>query len=279
MKIVIFYHAFLENYWRDIFQSHLETILDSGLYDNLMEIRATAIWKQEADLQDFKKIIEPYKKIKLYERYFFENPPFGMHRTYYKKGNLFCKKEEGGQLFEVQLGEGETVVKALKYAKEHSENIKYLLLHTKGCSSQFISKEANAEYDEQANNEMTERVKHQLTQINTFISNWKCAVEELNTCSWVSPFISINLWWASSELLKKFNMQKYLKWHYDTNPRGRLCRESGESPDGRISKNYLWDEEGRQVGDCYYAPRERHAFALFPLKLEKSLNDTKDVGV
>jgi len=65
MKIKIFYHLFTENYWKDIFQSHLESIVESKLYDSIEVMKVYVIWKEKEDLQKAIDMCHAYKKIKV----------------------------------------------------------------------------------------------------------------------------------------------------------------------------------------------------------------------
>ena len=115
MKIKIFYHLFTENYWKEIFQSHLQSIVESKLYDSIEVMKVYVIWKEKGDLQKAVDMCRAYKKIKVYNRNFHKDPPFGISRTVHKVGLKFTKKEGGGERFEIQLSEAETILKIVAY--------------------------------------------------------------------------------------------------------------------------------------------------------------------
>lgn len=279
MKIKIFYHLFTENYWKEIFQSHLESIIESKLYDSIEVMKVYVIWKEKEDLQKAVDMCRAYKKIKVYNRNFYENIPFGMNHTVHKVGLKLTKKEDGGERFEIQLAEGETLLKTVDDAKKNrNEEVKYLYLHSKGASSQCISRQTNKRYDEARNDEMTPQTKNTLRVVKEFVLDWEWCVQKLKTHNWIGPKkgeqfapvygTSINMWWVNSSLLRQFNMQKFLKWQCEEMERqGKKCG-------WRITKTILYNNLGQESGTLY-TPKERHAFTFFPYKIEQSLINAK----
>lgn len=279
MKIKIFYHLFTENYWKEIFQSHLESIIESKLYDSIFEMRVHAVWKDASSLSELTKMCKSHTKIKIESRNFYENIPFGMNHTVHKVGLNLTKKEDGGERFEVQLAEGETILKIVDDAKKNqNEEVKYLYLHSKGASSQCISRQTNKRYDEVKDDEMTPATKNTLRVVKEFVLDWEWCVQKLKTHNWIGPKkgeksaplygACINMWWVNSSLLRQFNMQEFLKWQYEE------LKRQGKNGDWRITKTILYNDLGQESG-ALYTPRERHTFTFFPYKIEQSLINAK----
>ena len=51
MDLKIFYHLFTENFWKEIFQFHLKSIIESELYNSIDSMTVNVIWKEEEYLQ------------------------------------------------------------------------------------------------------------------------------------------------------------------------------------------------------------------------------------
>ena len=221
MKIKIFYHAFLENRWRDIFECHLNHIIESKLYENIVEMKIVAIWKTETELQILRDIVKPYKKIKLSDRFFWDTPPFQIHRVTHRIGRTFTKKEKGGEKFEIQIGESETALKLLADAKENEEDVNYLFLHTKSTSSPCLVRHLDTRYDELESIPLTQQTKGGMRIAKGIIGVWADAVQKLETCDWRGPRTEeqhapvfgtqVNFWWIHSRLAKRFDLQKISK--------------------------------------------------------------------
>ena len=203
-----------------------------------------------------------------------------MNHTVHKVGLNLTKKEDGGERFEVQLAEGETILKIVDDAKKNpDEEIRYLYLHSKGASSQCISRQTDKRYDEVKNDKMTFQTKNGLRVVKDFILDWEWCVEKLKKYNWIGPRketdqapvygTSINMWWANSSLLKQFDMQKFLKWQYE-----ELKDRIGKKCNWRITKTILYDDLGQESGTLY-TPKERHTFTFFPYKIEQSLINAK----
>ena len=279
-NLKIFYHLFTENYWKEIFQSHLESIIDSELYNSIESMMVYVIWKKEEDLQKAIDICQPYSKIKVRNRNFSENIPFDMNHRVCKIGQKWTKEEDGGECFEIQLAEGETLLKVVDDAKKNpDEEANYLYLHSKGSSSQCISRQKNKKYEEVKNHPMTGQTEKGLQVVKKFVFDWKWSVEKLETHNWIGPVkgekfapvygTSINMWWATSSLLKKFDMQKFLKWQYY-----EMLRQGNKRPEWRIRQINRYNDVGEKI-ETFYNPQERHAFTFFPYKIEQSLTNAQ----
>ena len=295
MKIKIFYHAYLETYWKEILLSQIEEIVNSGLYDSVCEIKIRAIWKNEGSLKELENIIAPYKKIKLVSRNFWNNPPFGISFANYRVGRKFCKKEDGGERFEIQLGESETIMYLIEDSKKSDEDIKYLFLHTKGTHPGCITRQINGRLDERTDLSMPHGTANSLEVSLRMIRQWKKTVKELENYDWRGPSCtpnayptygtSVNFWWINSSYAKKFDMQLFLKWQYEEIRRQSLSsKHKARDADGiwvcptRITKFTLYDDCGNESQD-FYMPCERHTFSMFPYKLEQALKGAKGVRI
>ena len=264
MDLKIFYHLFTENFWKEIFQFHLKSIIESELYNSIDSMTVNVIWKEEEDLQKTIDICEPYSKIKICNRNFSRNIPFGVNR------NVTTKFEEH---FEVQLAEAETILKTVNDAKvNRNKKINYLHLYSKGSSSQCISRQKRRKYEEVKNDPITTKTKRDLRVIRDFVFDWRRCTRKLKTHNWIGPKKQapvygtlINMWWATSCLLRKFDMQKFLKWQYH-----EMLRQGYKRPECRIQEINQYNELGEKV-ETFYNPTDRHAFTYFPYKVEQSL--------
>ena len=205
-NIVIFYHLFLMNNWKEIFNFHLYEIVNSGLYDKVSQINVGIIYKDGIELKEFnkefnKEFFESYKKINiLYERQYDLIPV--------KVWNNPERK------MDIQLGEGETILKMVEYARENNDEDIYLFFHSKGVTdppdknrsqiSHFYNKGLSKKSDSsEARYFILRDMSHEL------IREWKRNIDFLVDNEFY--YYIWNFFWVKGSLLKKFNFDNFCK--------------------------------------------------------------------
>lgn len=269
-KIIIFYHAFLENHWLEIFLAQIETMKKAGLYEAMTEMRVGVVWKEKGQLEIIKDLISKHDKINIfYDREFDIDPPFGVNKDASSSG---IKDNR----FKEQLAESETILRMPEHAKGLGENCHYFFFHTKGVSDRrrLISIQRK-------------KIKGMIKRVtikNKLIRGWKKHCEVLKEKDYVGS--TNNFWWANSNFIAKFDIQKYLEAEREllTTGKSRIgrklalpnCDDWQAVP--KIRKDKLKDRVVSLyrlgVGDpMIYVPNDRHVFSRFVVRLENSLID------
>lgn len=238
MKTYIFYHLYIANtpVWQDILKVQFNSIVNSGLYDEVNTIYFGIVYTKEADLSKLSKFTEKYDKIKiLYKRH--------------KKS--FPIKIWSNPIIEIktQLGEGETILKMIEFAKQNSSD-NYLFMHSKGstkpnplCRSQmnhFYERGApKRKHYSRSFRDITNRyiVKDITTEI---VMKWKNKLEILKSSDFY--YYIFNFFYATGAFLSKFDFKEYNK-------------------NGCFPKEFSLDD--------------RHWSAMFPVNLYGVINNLK----
>ena len=210
-RIFIFYHLYMYSgkRWQALFKYHLNEIVQSGLYDECHSIRLGVIHNKERNMQELQEIIAPYSKIKiLYKRDRNTRPivVWDIPRTIVNR----------------QLGEGETILKMARCAKQtgnkkHSNDL-YLFFHTKSVShkpNRFGDKRrmvGRAWFKREGLNINTKNGKRYTRQVREImcrkvVGEWKERINELESKSFY--YAAWNFFWIRGDLLKQFNFRRY----------------------------------------------------------------------
>ena len=122
MKTFIFYHLYITDtpVWQDILKVQFDSIVNSGLYDELKTIYFGVVYNNESDLLRLNEFAKRFDKIKIIYTRQIESFPIKI----WSNPNTEIK---------TQLGEGETILKMIEFAKQNpSDN--YLFMHSKGST-------------------------------------------------------------------------------------------------------------------------------------------------
>jgi hypothetical protein len=199
-KITIFYHLFITNGWKEIFNFHLYEIIKSGLYNKVCQIKVGIIYKDEIELEEFKKeFFESYKKITiLYERQY----------------DLIPVKvwNDPERKMDIQLGEGETILKMVEYAKENNDEDVYLFFHSKGVTSPHDKSREQISYfygkglnKKSSDGEARDFILRDMSY--EVIWKWERNIDFLVSNEFY--YYIWNFFWVRGSLLKKFDFDSF----------------------------------------------------------------------
>ena len=234
MRINIFYHLFLVNEWRHVFEFHLKQMRRSGLYDACARMHVGAVYDDDRALSELDSLLPGDGKTTLRFARALEAPPTIWH-------------DPEVSLADGRVGECETILSMTVYARQHDPADIYLFLHSKGVTHPptkqrkhlpfFVSRG----FDPSGSND--EANAFVLEDTATVVSNWREYVEALETTHSFWYYI-YNFFWVSGALLQQFDFDEYMRLHRElAPPQQRPYRLEGP-----------WN-------------KTRHLFSLFPIKL------------
>ena len=239
MRISVFYHLFLVNEWRHVFKFHLERMRRSGLYNACDQIHVGAVYDDDRVLTELDSLLSMDGKTTLRFARALETPPI-------------IWRDPEIRLSDGRFGEAETILSMLEYARTRDAGDIYLFLHSKGVTRPPIKQRPNLShlvsrgFDPSESNDAANAFA--LEDTSTVVSNWRKYVEALETTSSFWYYIW-NFFWASGELLRKFDFDEYLRLHRNLAP-----------PQQRTHRlNVHWNTS-------------RHIFSHFPIKLHAFTN-------
>lgn len=201
-NIVIFYHLFLTNNWKEIFNFHLYEIVKSGLYNETQQINVGIIYKNEIELEEFnKEFLESYKKINVLYKRRHDSVPVKLW-------------DDPLKLVNTQLGEGETILKMVEYSKENSDEDIYLFFHSKGVTSPPDRNRSQISYfyerglnKKSGDGEIRDFILRDMS--NEVIQEWKRNIDFLVDNEFY--YYIWNFFWSRGSLLKKFDFDSFNK--------------------------------------------------------------------
>ncbi len=234
-NIYIFYHLFLVERWRDIWHYHLQKMIDSELYDKCEEIKLGVVYKNIEELEEFKSIIEDYKKVSILYTRDYDNLPVKIWSEPEKK-------------VKAQLGEGESILKMIEYAKTiDNDQFCCLFFHSKGVTKPNNKRRSqithfyNKGLPESADAEETQHfILEDMTEET--VVKWSEKIALLENHSFY--YYIWNFFWVTGTMLKNFDFKTF-------NKKGEFPRK--------------------------YKFRDRHHTAIFPINLYQ-VQSKKDVG-
>ena len=198
--VIIFYHLFAVNHWKEVISYQLEQIKESGLMDTIDKMYVGVNYLEGKVLEEVKELLSEYPKVVLY------------HERHSKKFPVTIWKDPKVEI-NSQLGEGETLLKMVEFSQENPPAY-YLFMHSKGASKPKDKSRSQIGYfykkglSESSNgNEIRKFIIKELT--SGMLSDWRGILEEIEDKNF---FHSLwNFFWVRSEMLEKFNFQQYRK--------------------------------------------------------------------
>ncbi|MEM6844005.1 MAG: hypothetical protein AAF632_17390 [Bacteroidota bacterium] len=234
-NIYVFYHLFLVERWRDIWKYHVDTLVKSGLYESCEEMKIGVVYKNDVELQEFLPMVEDYPKLSiLYTRNYDDLPV-----TIWSDPKKAIK---------TQLGEGETILKMVEYARIiEDKQFSCLFFHSKGATKPDNKRRSQISHfygkglPESADAEETQQFILQDMTEET-VAKWNENIWLLENHSFY--YYIWNFFWVSGKMLKDFDFKMF-------NKKGEFPRK--------------------------YKFKNRHYTAIFPINLYQ-IQQKKDFG-
>ena len=239
MSIRIFYHLFLVNEWRHVFEFHLKQMRRSGLYDACDQVHVGAVYDDDRALSELDSLLPGNGKTTLHFARALEAPP-----TIWRDPEV--------RLADGRVGEGETILSMTEHARQRDAADIYLFLHSKGVTRPPTKRRRHLSYfvgrgfDPSGSNDAANAFV--LEDTATVVTNWREYVEALETTSSFWYYI-YNFFWVSGDLLRQFDFDEYMRLHRDLAPPQQRPHRLGSD----------WK-------------KTRHLFSLFPIKLHAFRN-------
>ena len=236
--ISIFYHLFMVNNWRHVFEWHIDLLWESGLYDACEHVCVGAIYRDCRDLMKLDSVLRDNDKITLLFARDLAAVPVEIWPSI--------------RLADGRIGESETILRMVEYAQQRDADANYFFLHSKGVTNPptkrrrkhlayFVGKGFDpTESNERANDFV-------LKDMGSVISSWREYLKALETSSF--RYYIFNFFCISGGLLRQFDFDEYIALHRELAPPAHRPHrlEMGGDP-------------------------ARHVFALFPIKLYTFMN-------
>lgn len=207
MKTHIFYHLYIADtpVWQDILKVQFDSIVNSGLYDEVNTIYFGIVYTKEADLSKLSKFTEKYDKIKILYKRHKKSFPIKI----WSNPNIEIK---------TQLGEGETILKMIEFAKQNKSD-NYLFMHSKGSTNPNSNCRSQKDYFlhrgmKPFNNDNWNRTLRR--KFNDFIlldikkeiiEDWRTKLKILENNDFY--YYIFNFFYATGDFLSKFDFKKY----------------------------------------------------------------------
>ncbi|WKN41967.1 hypothetical protein [Tunicatimonas pelagia] len=201
-SIYVFYHLFLVDRWRHIWNYHVQTVIESELYDSCKEVKVGVIYKNAEELKEFEDIIKKYPKVSiLYSRSYSSLP--------------VTIWNEPKKTITAQLGEGESILKMIEYAKKIEGNqFSCLFFHSKGVTRPNNEKRSQISHfyarglAESADAGETQRFILQDMTEET-VAKWREKLALLKRHSFY--YYIWNFFWISGKMLQAFDFKAFNK--------------------------------------------------------------------
>ena len=205
MKTHIFYHLYIANssIWSNILKLQFDSIVNSGLYDEVNTIYFGVVYTKEADLSKLSKFTEKYDKIKILYKRHKKSFPIKI----WSNPNIEIK---------TQLGEGETILKMIEFAKQNKSD-NYLFMHSKGSTKPNSNGKTQIKHfyergvpkGKRYNRSVRDRTNLCiLKDITTEIAmKWKEKLKILENNDFY--YYIFNFFYATGDFLSKFDFKKY----------------------------------------------------------------------
>lgn len=207
MKTYIFYHLYIADtpVWQDILKVQFDSIVNDGLYVELETIHLGVVYMNESDIKVLNEFVKKFDKIKI------------IYTRHYKKLPVKIWSNPRTEI-KTQLGEGETILKMIEFAKQNSSD-NYLFMHSKGstnpnsnCRSQknhffrrgmqpYENKNWNRTHRRRVNNFILKDINIEI------IEKWKSKLEILKSNDFY--YYIFNFFYATGDFLSKFDFKDY----------------------------------------------------------------------
>ena len=240
MRIRVFYHLFLVNEWRHVFEYHLARMRESGLHDACSEVQVGAVYENDCAVSELDSLLRGEGNVSLRFARALNAPP-----TIWRDPEI--------RLADGRFAESETLLAMTEYAREQDPEDIYLFFHSKGVTNPPTLRRRHLPYfvsrglDPFESNEKANAFVLEDTAI--VVTNWREYVEAIETTHRFWYYI-YNFFWISGGLLQQFDFDEYIRLHRElAPPPQRPFRLDG----GNWSK-------------------ARHLFSLFPIKLHAFTN-------
>ena len=209
-KIAIFYHLYAINQWKALFLSHLDKMIQAGMYSSCESVFIGINYEHERDLEVFQQsFCSKYDKLEIL---FARRIDTSSNPKQYK---LPYKSKNGKEHFSlIELGESETILAMANYC-QNKKNIICFFLHSKGVTGpglrpgqikQFrkIAKCIDLLLPDTNINELADAIVHEL--ILRYIANWRRSIE----CSEQDDYHYLiwNIFSADSRFISKFKWKR-----------------------------------------------------------------------
>ena len=196
--VIIFYHLFAVNHWKEVISYQLDQIVETGLMDVIDKMYVGVNYLEEEVLEEVKEVLSGYPKVDIY------------HERHSKKFPVTIWNDPKVEI-NSQLGEGETLLKMVEFSQENPPAY-YLFMHSKGASKPKDKSRSQIGYfykkglSESSNGNQVRRfIIKELT--SSMLSDWRGILEKIEDKNF---FHSLwNFFWVRSEMLEKFDFQHY----------------------------------------------------------------------
>ena len=259
MKNVLYYHLYLTDepsIWSSVFLEQMKCMEDSGLLDNLSEIRMTCITQLDARNEYLRQLCETYPS-----RFILEL----IQNTYSSD-----KEMMGGLNTDRTITENYTYQKIYRDCSSEEMNVCYI--HSKGITSSFkISKDSMSQY---------KNYYHWRQYLNWgVLSKWKTCVNSLDTHDVAgvnyytspSPHFSGNFWWTTSQYIRRLPDPSTLDW-WRTLQKETNNQWLKYAPDRFRDEQWLCSLNGVKVFNVFDLPEHENPAANY-LPLRRYANE------
>lgn len=196
--VIIFYHLFAVNHWKEVISYQLDQIVETGLMDEIDRMYVGVNYLEERILEEVRELLSEYPKVVIYHERHSKNFPV----TIWNEPKVEIRS---------QLGEGETLLKMVEYAQQNPPAY-YLFMHSKGASRPNDKSRSQIGYfykkglSERSNgNQIRKFIIKELT--SSMLSDWREILKEIEDKNF---FHSLwNFFWVRSEMLEEFDFQHY----------------------------------------------------------------------
>lgn len=198
-EIFIFYHLYLVNDWKPLLLEYLKAIDQSDLLSRISKIYICAIYHDEKHVVELKKLLQNFNKSNIYYTRCFDD----RNVKIWKNPDIYS---------EINLGEGESILKMIEHAKSHGDNNLYLFMHSKGVTnpknlersqiSYFLKGKGKKNIDNSFLNKLiTDEI------IQKVILDWQLHIDNLKNRHFY--YFVWNIFWVRSDFLKKFDFKDF----------------------------------------------------------------------
>lgn len=191
--------------WREILEIQLNELVECGLYEELVSLKIGVVYSKKSQLEELEnKFVEKFKKIEL------------IYKREFKSFPVLIWTDPKVEI-KTQLGEGETILKMVEFAKTKSTADKYLFMHSKGstkpnpwCRSQMNHfEDRGIEKEKKYNRGVRDRTNNLiLKDITTeMVTEWKEKIKILENNDFY--YYVFNFFYATGSFLSKFDFDEF----------------------------------------------------------------------
>ena len=240
MSIIVFYHLYLVNDWKRIFEFHLKEIRKSGLYDACKQVHLGVVYVDDQQLPILDSILDRQSKVTVCFKRALHAHPFRIWR------------DPEIRLNDGRFGEAESILRMVEFAQGREAKETYLFVHSKGVTNPNVKNRRQLSYfvsrgfDPAHSNDMANAFVLEDTAV--VVRNWRQYCSEVEQTE-SFRYYTWNFFWVSGHLLRKFDFDEYIRLHRELAPPRQRRHRLGEH----------WNTT-------------RHMFSLFPVKLHAFAN-------